>query len=140
MIFTLSAAFGAYQIAANTAFVVRVPDERRAQAFGIASMGVIVGQGAGFVAAGAAAGVVTPAVVIAAGGGAGPVVVFVLTFRWRQVSPPGGRRAAGWRPGHAGGPRPGPAARARGLVGVSSPGSGRPGAPRRPGKSGKVTL
>ena len=102
VIFSLSAAFGVYQIAANTAFVVRVPNERRAQAFGIASMGVIVGQGAGFVAAGAAAEVVTPAVVIAAGGGAGAVVAFVLTFRWRQVSPPGGRHAAGRRPGHAG--------------------------------------
>jgi len=89
VIFSLPAAFGAYQMAANTAFVVRVPDERRAQAFGIAGMGVIAGQGAGFGAAGAAAGVVTPAVVIAAGGGAGAVVAFVLTFRWRQVSPPG---------------------------------------------------
>ncbi len=79
-------------MAANTAFVVRVPDERRAQAFGIAGMGVIAGQGAGFGAAGAAgaaAGGVTPAVVIAAGGGAGAVVAFVLTFRWRQVTPPG---------------------------------------------------
>ena len=55
VIFSLSAAFGVYQIAANTAFVVRVPNERRAQAFGIANMGVIVGQGAAFVAAGAAA-------------------------------------------------------------------------------------
>ncbi len=52
VIFSASAAFGIYQIAANTAFVVRVPNERRAQAFGIANMGVIVGQGAAFVAAG----------------------------------------------------------------------------------------
>ena len=73
VIFSLSAAFGVYQIAANTAFVVRVPNERRAQAFGIASMGVIVGQGAAFVAAGAAAEVVAPAVVIAVGGGIGTV-------------------------------------------------------------------
>ena len=48
VIFSLSAVFGSYQIAANTAFVIRTPNERRAQAFGIASMGVIVGQGAGF--------------------------------------------------------------------------------------------
>ncbi len=67
MIFSLSAAFGVYQIAANTAFVVRVPNERRAQAFGIASMGVIVGQGAAFVAAGAATEVFSPAAVIAVG-------------------------------------------------------------------------
>jgi hypothetical protein len=101
VIFSLSAAFAIYQLAANTAFVVRVPNERRAQAFGIASMGVIVGQGAAFVAAGAAAELVAPATVIAVGGGIGAVVAFVLMLRWRHVSPPGGRHAAGRRPGHA---------------------------------------
>ena len=101
VIFSLSAACGVYQIAANTAFVVRVPNERRAQAFGIANMGVIVGQGAAFVAAGAAAEWVSPAVVIAVGGGIGAVIGLVLTLRWRHVSPPGGRHAAGRRPGHA---------------------------------------
>jgi MFS family permease len=101
VIFSLSSVFGSYQLAANTAFVVRVPNERRAQAFGIASMGVIVGQGAAFVAAGAAAEVVTPAAVIAVGGALGAVIAFVLTLRWRHVSPPGGRHAAGRRPGPA---------------------------------------
>ena len=100
VIFSLSAACGVYQLAANTAFVVRVPNERRAQAFGIANMGVIVGQGAAFIAAGAAAEVVPPAVVIAVGGGIGAIVGIVLTLRWRQVSPPGGRHAAGRRAGH----------------------------------------
>jgi MFS family permease len=100
-IFSLSAAFGVYQNAANTAFVIRVPNERRAQAFGIASTGVIVGQGAAFVAAGAATEVFSPAAVIAVGGGIGAVVALVLTLRWRHVSPPGGRHAAGRRPGHA---------------------------------------
>jgi hypothetical protein len=99
VIFSLSAAFGVYQIAANTAFVIRTPNERRAQAFGIASMGVIVGQGVAFVAAGAAAELVSPAVVIAVGGGIGAVVAVILTLRWRGVSPPGGRHAAGRRPG-----------------------------------------
>jgi predicted MFS family arabinose efflux permease len=101
VIFSLSAAFGIYQIAANTAFVVRVPNERRAQAFGIANMGVVVGQGATFVAAGAAAEVISPAAVIAIAGGIGAVVAFILTLRWRHVSPPGGRHAAVRRPGHA---------------------------------------
>jgi MFS family permease len=101
VIFSLSAAFGVYQLAANTAFVVRVPNDRRAQAFGIANMGVIVGQGAAFVAAGAAAEVVAPAVVIAVGGGIGAIVGLVLTLRWRHVSPPGGRHAAGRRAGRA---------------------------------------
>jgi MFS family permease len=101
VIFSLSAACGVYQLAANTAFVVRVPNERRAQAFGIANMGVIVGQGAAFVAAGAVAELVAPAVVIAVGGGIGAIVGLVLTLRWRHVSPPGGRHAAGRRRGHA---------------------------------------
>lgn len=100
-IFSLSAAFGVYQIAANTAFVVRVRSDRRSQAFGIASMGVIVGQGLAFMAAGAAAEVVTPAAVIAVGGGIGAVVALVLTLRWRRVSPPGGRHAPRRRPGRA---------------------------------------
>jgi MFS family permease len=100
VIFSLSAAFGIYQLAANTAFVVRVPNERRAQAFGIANMGVIVGQGAAFVAAGAAAEVVAPATVIAVGGGIGAIFAIVLAIRWRHVSPPGGRHAAGRRPSH----------------------------------------
>jgi predicted MFS family arabinose efflux permease len=101
VIFSLSATFGIYQIAANTAFVVRVPTERRAQAFGIANMGVIVGQGAAFVAAGAVTGFVAPAIVIAVWGGVGAVVAVVLTLRWRQLSPPGGRHAVGRRPDHA---------------------------------------
>ena len=98
VIFSVAAAAGAYQLAVNTAFVVRVPADRRAQAFGIASMGVVVAQGATFVAAGAAAEVVTPAVVIAVGGGIGAVIAIALTLSWRRVSVPRGRpaRAGDW--------------------------------------------
>ena len=88
VIFSAAAAAGAYQLAVNTAFVVRVPDERRAQAFGIASMGVVVAQGVAFVGAGAAAEVVTPASVIAVGGGIGAVAAFALTLSWRRVTSP----------------------------------------------------
>jgi MFS family permease len=93
VIFSAAAAFGAYQLAVNTAFVVRVPDERRAQAFGIASMGIVVAQGAAFVAAGAAAEVVTPASVIAVGGGIGAVAAIALTLSWRRLTSPRGRPA-----------------------------------------------
>ena len=89
VIFSLSALFGIYQIAAGTEFAARVPDERRAQAVGIASTGIVVGQGAGFIAAGAAASVLGPAVVIALWGGAGTVAAVALTLRWRRLSPPG---------------------------------------------------
>ena len=99
VIFSAAAASGAYQLAVNTAFVVRVPDERRAQAFGIASMGIVVAQGAAFVAAGAVAEVVTPASVIAVGGGIGAVAAVALTFSWRRVTSPqrtlAGRQAPG---------------------------------------------
>jgi MFS family permease len=88
VIFSAAAAFGAYQLAVNTAFVVRVPDERRAQAFGIASMGVVVAQGAAFVTAGAVTEVVTPASVIAVGGGIGAVAAVALTISWRRVTSP----------------------------------------------------
>jgi predicted MFS family arabinose efflux permease len=101
VIFSVSAAFGVYQIAANTAFVVRVPDERRAQAFGIANVGVVVGQGAAYVTAGAVAEEISPAAVIAICGAIGAIIAFVLTLRWRHVSPPGGRHAARRRTGHA---------------------------------------
>ena len=97
VIFSLSALAGIYQIAANTEFVARVPDERRAQAVGIASMGIVVGQGAGFVAAGAAASVLGPAVVIALWGGAGAVAAVALALRWRRLSPAGGSPAAARR-------------------------------------------
>ena len=96
VIFSVAAATCAYQLAVNTAFVARVPDERRAQAFGIASMGVVVAQGATFVGAGAAAQVVPPASVIAIGGGIGAVAALALTVSWRRVSAP---RLASWTPG-----------------------------------------
>ncbi len=101
VIFSLSALFGIYQIAVGTEFVARVPDERRAQAVGIASTGIVVGQGAGFIAAGAAASYLGPAVVIALWGGAGAVAAVALALRWRQLSPPGGRYAAGQPAAHA---------------------------------------
>jgi MFS family permease len=91
VIFSAAAACGAYQLAVNTAFVVRVPDERRAQAFGIASKGIVVAQGAAFVAAGAVAQVVTPASVIAVGGGIGAVTAVALTLSWRRLTSPRGR-------------------------------------------------
>ncbi|MBV9854065.1 MAG: MFS transporter [Streptosporangiaceae bacterium] len=94
VIFTVAGTFGMYQIAANTAFVARVPNERRAQAFGLANAGVIVGQGIGFMAAGAAAEVVPPSAVIAVGGGIGALAACALALRWRQMSPRVGRHAA----------------------------------------------
>ena len=60
VIFALSGTFAIYQIAANTAFVDCVPDERRSQAFGLASMGTVASQGGALLMAGAAAEVMSP--------------------------------------------------------------------------------
>jgi hypothetical protein len=99
VIFALSGTFAIYQIAANTAFVDCVPDERRSQAFGLASMGTVASQGGALLMAGAAAEVISPALVIAVGGGVGALAAWVLALRWRHLSPaitgPSARSARG---------------------------------------------
>jgi MFS family permease len=98
-IFALSGTFAIYQIAANTAFVDCVPDERRSQAFGLASMGTVASQGGALLMAGAAAEVMSPAMVVAVGGGVGALAAWVLALRWRHLSPaitrPSARSARG---------------------------------------------
>jgi MFS family permease len=93
-IFAVSGTFGMYQIAANTTFVERLPNERRAQALGLANAGLVVGQGLGFLLAGAAAEVVPPSTVIALGGGLGALAACGLWLRWRGMSPAVGRHSA----------------------------------------------
>jgi MFS family permease len=93
-VFAVSGTFGIYQIAANTAFVARVPNERRSQAFGLANSGLIVGQGVFFLLAGLAASKFPPADVIAAGGGLGTLGALALAARWRKISPTIGRHKA----------------------------------------------
>jgi MFS family permease len=93
-IFALSGTFAIYQIAANTAFVEWVPPVRRAQAFGLANIGVVVGQGAALMLASAAAEIMPPATVIAVGGGLGAVTACYLALRWRDIPPAVGRHTA----------------------------------------------
>jgi Major Facilitator Superfamily len=93
-IFALSGTFAIYQIAANTAFADWVPNERRAQAFGLAHMGTVAGQGAALMAAAAAAEVIPPSTVIALGGGLGALTACGLALRWRHLSPAVGRHSA----------------------------------------------
>jgi predicted MFS family arabinose efflux permease len=93
-LFALSNTFAMYQIAANTAFVERLPNERRAQAFGLANAGMIVGQGVAFALAGAAAEVVPPSTVVALSGGLGALIACGLALQWRGMSPAVGRHRA----------------------------------------------
>jgi hypothetical protein len=114
-IFALSNVFAMYQIAANAAFVERLPNQSRAQAYGLANAGLLVGQGAAWALAGAAAEVVPPSAVIAAGGGVGALVACGLALRWRRMSPAVGRHTArhlGRQPSAGGQPHV-PAARSR---------------------------
>ncbi len=93
-LFALSNSFAMYQIAANTAFVERIPNEKRGQAFGLASAGLIVGQGLAFAVAGAAAEVVPPSTVVALSGGIGALIACGLAIRWRRMMPAVGRHTA----------------------------------------------
>ena len=93
-VFALSNVFAAYQVAANTGFVERLPNERRAQAFGLANAGLIVGQGAAFAVAGAATALVPPPVVVAVSGGLGAAAACALALSWRRMSPATGRHTA----------------------------------------------
>jgi hypothetical protein len=93
-IFAVSNTFAMYQIAANTAFVERIPNERRAEAFGLANAGIVVGQGVAFALAGAAAEVVPPSTVVALSGGLGALVACGLALQWRRMSPAVGRHTA----------------------------------------------
>jgi len=85
IIFAVSTACSAYQLAANAAFVTAVPASWRGQAFGLASGGINVGQSAWFAAAGAAALVVSPAVVIAVSGLVGAAAAAALAIAWRRL-------------------------------------------------------
>jgi hypothetical protein len=85
IIFVVSGACAAYQVAANAAFVAAVPPARRGQAFGLANGGMQVFQGLWFVAAGAVAGVVGPAAAVALSGALGTVAAAGLTIGWLRL-------------------------------------------------------
>ena len=88
VILAVSGACGVYQIAANAAFMTRVPAAQRGQAFGLAMSGIVAGQGIAFVLAGAAAEVISPPVVVAIAGGLGAAAAMALTVMWRGTRPP----------------------------------------------------
>ncbi len=65
MLWAISGILLAYQIPANAAFAVAVPDRRRGQAIGVVQTGLAVGQGLGLLAAGILADTFPPMTVIA---------------------------------------------------------------------------
>jgi SAM-dependent methyltransferase len=88
IIFAVSTACSAYQLATNSAFVTAVPVSWRGQAYGLANGGINVGQSAWFGAAGAAALVLSPAVVIAISGLVGAAAATGLAIAWRRLPAP----------------------------------------------------
>jgi hypothetical protein len=73
-----------YNLPANAAFMQALPAERRGQAFGLVSAGMVAGQGASIAAAGAIAEVVSPGVVIAVAGGLGLAGALALSGAGRR--------------------------------------------------------
>lgn len=94
-IVTASGLLAAYQIAANAAFVLAAPDDRRGQAYAIANGGMNLGQGLLYVLAGAAASAVTPATVVAVSGLLGAGLAVWLILSWQPEPSPAERGAGG---------------------------------------------
>lgn len=87
VVFAASGAGGAYQLAANAAFVEGVAPDARAQAFGLVQALMCLGQGGTIVVAGAVAEQWRPSSTIALAGGIGCLAAAVLAASWRRVSP-----------------------------------------------------
>jgi MFS family permease len=75
---------GAYQLAANAAFVQCVPAGRRGQAFGLVQSGLLAAQGIGIMIGGAAAQTLGPEPVVALAGAAGLSVAALLAMLWTE--------------------------------------------------------
>ena len=124
VIFAASNCFAAYQVAANTAFMERVPNEKRGQALGLANAGLVAGQGLGFALAGAAAAAVPPSAVVAASGGIGALIACGIAIRWRKTLPAVGRHTAR-HPGREQAPAPRRRLSEAALVNVETGDEGR---------------
>jgi MFS family permease len=81
-LWVLSGVGGAYQLAANAAFVQCVPPAGRGQAFGLVQSGLLAAQGIGILIGGAAAQRLGPETVVALAGAAGLFVATMLTMLW----------------------------------------------------------
>ena len=74
----------AYNVPANAAFMQALPAERRGQAFGLVSAGLVAGQGIGITTAGAIAETVSPGLVITVAGALGLVAALALSGAGRR--------------------------------------------------------
>jgi MFS family permease len=81
LLWAVAGAGAGYQLAANTAFVIAVPNQHRSQAFGIVAAGLNAGQGAAILAAAALTELIPPATVVAGYGLAGTLAAAALAAR-----------------------------------------------------------
>ncbi|GAA0275027.1 MFS transporter [Cryptosporangium japonicum] len=84
VLWAVSGAGAAYQLAANVAFVRAVPDDSRAQAFALVAAGLVAGQGAGVLLAGALTAVMPSHLVVA---GAGLLATLGALALWSAKQP-----------------------------------------------------
>jgi len=84
LLWIVSGIGGAYQLAANAAFVLCVPAERRGQAFGLVQSGLFAVQGVGILLGGAAAERLGPEPVVALAGLGGLVCAALLFPGWAR--------------------------------------------------------
>lgn len=73
-----------YNLPANAAFMQALPAQRRGQAFGLVSAGLVAGQGIGITVAGAVAEVVSPGLVITVAGALGLAAALALSGAGRR--------------------------------------------------------
>jgi MFS family permease len=86
MLLLLLAGVGSsYQLVANATYVQSVPAERRGQAYGLATAGLIAGQGLGIFGSGAIASWAGPVPVIVGAGAIGLLALFAITGAGRRV-------------------------------------------------------
>ncbi|WP_165554272.1 MFS transporter [Kribbella capetownensis] len=85
-LWAVSGLCSSYQLAANASFVLTVPDAQRGQAFGLARTALIVSQGVGVLAAGAAADRWHPASVVAIAGALGTAVALGAAIGYRRTT------------------------------------------------------
>ncbi|GAB3149290.1 MFS transporter [Microbispora hainanensis] len=83
-LWVLSGVGGAYQLAANAAFVQCVPAAGRAAAFGLVQSGLLAAQGVGILVGGAAAQRLGPEAVVTLAGVAGLCTAAVLAMLWTE--------------------------------------------------------
>jgi MFS family permease len=84
VILVASGGCACFQVAAQAAFVVAAPASQRSQAFGLATAGLTLGQGAAMIVAGAAAQHFTATSVVAVAGLAGTAAALALSFPRRR--------------------------------------------------------